>query len=55
MARADVKTHRKEGVLELKSLRWEKGCGRTKKEQRLLDAAAARLAALAGVTEVKRP
>ena len=55
VARADAKTHRKEGVLELKSLHWEAGRGRTKKERRLLDEAAARLATLARAESVRLP
>lgn len=55
VARFDAKLHRDRSVLELKSLTWEDGAGRTKKERRLLEEAAARLATFvgAGTAEIR--
>ena len=53
MARADAKLHRKEGVLALGPVVWEPKRGKTKKERRLLEAAADRLAAQIGAKDTE--
>lgn len=53
VGRVDAKLHRSRGVLEVKSLAWERGVRATKARRAALEAALGRVAALGGATEIE--
>ncbi|MCA9290342.1 MAG: YcaQ family DNA glycosylase [Phycisphaerales bacterium] len=54
VGRVDLKTHRREGVLEVRGLWWERGVKPTRARRASLDDALERLGALVGTTTIRR-